>query len=137
MLAAEARRDRPLLERVVERRLALEEIAHTKEEGRDEFLEEQRPGSLVEPHTTTLTVPRLTPRPSLRSCRQSNGRGPPTAADPKRTPPAASAQAPRGRWHRPPRPALRSARARSRWLSGQRRRRRSPCRQRRRIGPRT
>src|ERR1044071_6073527 len=47
MLAAEARRDRALLERVVERRLRLEEIAHGKEERRDELGQEYRSRGLV------------------------------------------------------------------------------------------
>src|SRR5437667_2139464 len=43
MLAAETRRERPLLERIIERRLGLEEIAHGQHEGGDELLEEHGP----------------------------------------------------------------------------------------------
>src|SRR5262245_2597025 len=50
VLAAEARGDRPLLERIIERRLGLEEIAHGEEERRDELLEEHRTGGLIESH---------------------------------------------------------------------------------------
>ena len=48
MLAAEARAERPLLERIVERRLRREELAHRQEEGADELLEQQRLGGLGE-----------------------------------------------------------------------------------------
>src|SRR6186713_2635843 len=48
MLAAEARRDRPLLERIVQRRLRLEEIAHGEKERRYEFGQEQRAGRCVD-----------------------------------------------------------------------------------------
>src|SRR5262249_44934888 len=44
MLAAEARRDCAFLERIVQRGLRLEEIAHGERERRYEFLEEQRAG---------------------------------------------------------------------------------------------
>jgi len=44
MLAPEARRDRPLLERVVQRRLRLEEIAHGEKERRHEFGQQKRSG---------------------------------------------------------------------------------------------
>src|SRR5262245_19347561 len=50
VLAAEARRDRPLLERIIERRLGLEEVAQRQEECRDELGKKQRTGSPVEPH---------------------------------------------------------------------------------------
>src|SRR6185437_4142091 len=42
VLAAEARRDRPLLEGIVQRRLRLEEIAHREEERRYEFGQQER-----------------------------------------------------------------------------------------------
>jgi len=38
----ETRRDRALLERIVQRRLRLEEVAHAEEECRDELLQEYR-----------------------------------------------------------------------------------------------
>src|SRR5712691_13079058 len=47
MLAAEARRDRPLLERIIERRLGLEEIAHAEHERRHELLQEHRARRLI------------------------------------------------------------------------------------------
>ena len=50
MLAAEARRQRAFLERIVERRLRLEEIAHRQHEGLREFLQKQRAGGLIEFH---------------------------------------------------------------------------------------
>src|SRR5690606_17252702 len=42
MFTAEARADRPLLVRVVQRRLRREELAHGKEERADEFCEQKR-----------------------------------------------------------------------------------------------
>src|SRR5262249_35886866 len=48
MLTAETRRDRPLLERIVQRRLRLEEIAHGEEERRYEFGQQQRTGGGVD-----------------------------------------------------------------------------------------
>src|SRR5215467_5256259 len=57
MLAAEARRDRPLLERIVECRLGLEEVAHGEEERRDELLQDQRPGGKLHAHDS-LSFPR-------------------------------------------------------------------------------
>src|SRR6266545_5635197 len=51
MLATEARRDRPLLERIVQRRLRLEEIAHGEKERRYEFAQEKRPGGCVDVDT--------------------------------------------------------------------------------------
>src|SRR5246500_525508 len=47
VLAAEARRDRALLEGIVQRRLRLEEITHGEEERRYEFRQEQRAGGCV------------------------------------------------------------------------------------------
>src|SRR4029077_17720491 len=57
MFAAETWRDRALLERVIERRLGLEEIAHGEHERRGEFLEEHRAGHLVELHAGLLPAP--------------------------------------------------------------------------------
>src|SRR6266436_5515453 len=53
MLAAEARRERPLFERIVERRLALEEVAHRQRDGADEFLQEQRSRRLAQSHDSS------------------------------------------------------------------------------------
>jgi hypothetical protein len=50
VLAAEARRDRALLERIVQRRLRFEEIAHRQEERRDELLQEQRADGFSDCH---------------------------------------------------------------------------------------
>ncbi len=71
MLAAEARRDRPLLERIVERRLRLEEIAHGEEERRDELPQEYRAGRPIESHwrapSMTGRIAPSSPKPSCRS----------------------------------------------------------------------
>ena len=48
MLAPEARADRPLLMRIVDRLLRREELAHRQEEGADEILQQQRFGGLAE-----------------------------------------------------------------------------------------
>src|SRR5258708_19061348 len=53
MLAAEARRERPLFEWIVERRLALEEVAHRQRDGADEFLQEQRSRRLAQSHDSS------------------------------------------------------------------------------------
>src|SRR5215470_11336932 len=75
VLAAEARRQRPLLERVVERRLRLEEVAHRQDEGLDELLQEQRAGSLIQSHDSILrpscpasSPPPRTPRYRAQEC---------------------------------------------------------------------
>jgi hypothetical protein len=47
VLAAEARRQRALLERIIERRLRLEEVLHRQEEGLHEFGEEDGTGCLI------------------------------------------------------------------------------------------
>src|SRR5262249_52963485 len=57
MLAAEPRRDRAFLERVVQRRLRLEEIAHAEEERRDELGEEYRACGLIQSHRVILSAP--------------------------------------------------------------------------------
>ena len=57
VLAAKARRQRTLLERIIERRLRLEEIAHRQHEGLREFLEEQRTGGLIEFHVNLSCRP--------------------------------------------------------------------------------
>ena len=54
VLAAEARRQRALLERIIERRLRLEEIAHRQHEGLREFLQKQRAGGLIKLHRKYL-----------------------------------------------------------------------------------
>src|SRR5690349_8319957 len=51
MFAAEARRDRPLLERIIQRRLRLEEIAHGEKERRYEFGQEKPAGGCVDVDT--------------------------------------------------------------------------------------
>jgi len=58
MLAAEARRQRALLERIIERRLRLEEVPHRQEERLHEFCEENRTGCLIayQPRTTVETL---------------------------------------------------------------------------------
>jgi hypothetical protein len=52
MLAAETRRQRALLERIIERRLRLEEIAHRQEERVHEFLQENRTSGLIKSHVS-------------------------------------------------------------------------------------
>jgi hypothetical protein len=47
MLAAKARRQGALLERIIERRFRLEEVAHRQEERLHELLEENRTGGLI------------------------------------------------------------------------------------------
>src|ERR1700674_5035459 len=54
MLAAKARGDRVLLERIIDRRLRLEEVAHRQEECRHELPEKNRPRRLVAPHGVIL-----------------------------------------------------------------------------------
>ena len=56
VLATKAWRDRPLLEGVVERGFALEEIPHCKQECRYEFKQKHGTGSLIEPHDVILCV---------------------------------------------------------------------------------
>src|ERR1700722_11201080 len=50
MLAAKPRRKRTFLERIIQRRLRLEEVPHRKHEGLCEFLQKQRTGGLIEFH---------------------------------------------------------------------------------------
>ena len=54
MLAAKARRNRSLLEWIVERRLRLEEIAHAEHERGYEFAQEHRAGGEIESHGALL-----------------------------------------------------------------------------------
>src|ERR1041384_7097446 len=54
VLAAEARRQHALFERIVERRLRPEEIAHGEEETRDELGQEQRAGGKIQSHRLHL-----------------------------------------------------------------------------------
>src|SRR5206468_11480984 len=51
VLTAEARRDRALLERIIQRRLRLEEIAHGEKERRYELGEQKRAGGCVDVDT--------------------------------------------------------------------------------------
>src|SRR5882762_7374825 len=51
MLATEARRNRPLLERIIQRRLRLEEIAHGEKERRYEFGQQKRAGCGIDVDT--------------------------------------------------------------------------------------
>ena len=48
-LAAKAGRERPLLERIIQRHLRLEEVAHRQEERRNELRQKDRPGQLIQP----------------------------------------------------------------------------------------
>src|SRR5262249_13859976 len=73
MLASEAGRNRVLLERIIDRRFRLEEVAHRQHDGLPEFGEEYRARSLVQSH--------INPQTRQKSCRQircrSNSRPPP------------------------------------------------------------
>src|SRR5437868_4275699 len=73
MLATEPRRDRALLERIIQRRLRLEEIAHGENERRYEFGQQQRAGCGVDvdTHSDLISV-----------------RAPQIAAPPRRSPPS-------------------------------------------------
>src|SRR3954471_15885060 len=73
MFAAEARRDRPLLERIVQRRLRFEEIPHGEEERRNEFRQQQRArrgvdvdthSDLISEQAPQIAPPRRPPPPS-------------------------------------------------------------------------
>src|SRR5262249_5472583 len=57
MLAAETRRQHPLLEGIIQRRLGAEEIAHGEEETRDELGEEQRARLQVQSHGFLTLAP--------------------------------------------------------------------------------
>src|ERR1700739_3474539 len=72
MLAPEARRDRPLLERIVQRRLRFEEIPHGEKERRHEFGQQKRAGcgvdidthgDLISPQYPQMQAPRRRPPP--------------------------------------------------------------------------
>jgi hypothetical protein len=52
MLAAEARRQRALLERIIERRLRLEEVAHRQEKRLHKLLEKNRTRALIQAHVS-------------------------------------------------------------------------------------
>src|SRR4029077_19812941 len=56
VLAAEARRERAFLERIVQRRLRLEEIAHRQGESLHELPEKCRARRLIQPHGVGLSV---------------------------------------------------------------------------------
>jgi hypothetical protein len=52
VLAAEARRQRVLLERIIDGRLRLEEVPHRQEKGLHEFGQEDGTGSLIQRHVS-------------------------------------------------------------------------------------
>src|SRR6266851_4822553 len=131
MLAAEARRDRPLLEGIVERGLGLEEIAQAEHEGRQKFLQEQCAGGVVQPHGAILSGTARAISLSPRPCRRASSRCRRTSRCRRPAPPAAArtfrARAARAR--------LRSrtargpgSRARAPPPAGHRRRPQRPCR---------
>src|SRR6202040_743972 len=70
MLAPEAWRDRPLLERIVQRRLRLEEIAHGEKERRHEFGQQKRAGCGVDIDTHSDLISARSPRIAARRRRQ-------------------------------------------------------------------
>src|SRR6202035_202888 len=88
MLAAEARRDRALLERIVQRRLRLEEIAHGEKERRDEFRQQQRAGSCVDIDTHGDLISARAPQIAAR--RRPRPPSPATAAKTPSSPAAST-----------------------------------------------
>src|SRR5258705_10107063 len=81
VLAAEAGRDRPLLERIVQRRLRLEEIAHGEDERRHEFGEQKRAGGGVDVDTHGSLISARARRIAAR-----RRRSPPSPATAAKTP---------------------------------------------------
>src|SRR3981189_3214862 len=73
VLATEARRDRPLLKGIVQRRLRLEEITHGEKERRDEFRQQKRARGGVDVDTHSDLI---------------SGRSPQIAARRRRSPPS-------------------------------------------------
>src|SRR5579872_703151 len=86
VFAAEARRNRVLLERIVDRRLRLEEIPHRQHDGLPEFDQKYRARGLIQSH--------VSPRARQTACRrtycQSNSPLPPELR--RRKPKSAAAQ---------------------------------------------
>src|SRR5262245_53313330 len=80
VLAAKARREVPLLERIVERGLWLEEVTHGEHERRRELLEEQRARGLIHFHGAILSGTAFHQRISVspRSSRRASSRCPQT-----------------------------------------------------------
>src|SRR5262249_13554869 len=60
VLATETRAQLTLFERVVDRRLGLEEVAERQPKGADEFAEEQRAGGTIEAHQAVHPVSLMT-----------------------------------------------------------------------------
>src|SRR5262249_56714971 len=95
VLAPEARRDRPLLERIVERGLRLEEVAHPKEERRYELPEKGRAGGVIQSHGAILSgeagrtalTRRISVSTSHPSTRTTRCRTPPPSRATVRPPP--------------------------------------------------
>src|SRR5437879_2715030 len=78
MLAPETRRNRPLLEGIVQRRLRLEEITHGEEERRYEFGQEKRAGGCVDIDTHSDLISARAPR--IAALRRRSPPSPATAA---------------------------------------------------------
>src|SRR6202011_1970432 len=74
VLAAEARRDRAFLERIVERRLGLVEIAHRQGEGLHELLEERRLRGLIQSHLVSFRRARRARPSTAASSRRAAAR---------------------------------------------------------------
>src|SRR5205085_10926657 len=92
MLAAETRGDRPLLERIVQRRLRLEEIAHRQEERRNELPQQQRAGRGLDAHDSLLFLFLLISGQDLRiAVRRRRSRPSPATTAGTPSSPAASA----------------------------------------------
>src|SRR5581483_3146027 len=90
MLTAEARRDRSLLERIVQRRLGLEEVAHAEHEAGDELRQEDRAGRLIQSHGRISRL--LISAPGRRTATRRR-RSPPWPATPAGTPSSRAASA--------------------------------------------
>src|SRR5208282_1721226 len=69
VLATEARRDRPLFERIIQRRLRLEEIAHGEKERRYEFGQQKRARGGVDIDTHSDLIAERSPRNAARQRR--------------------------------------------------------------------
>src|SRR4029077_18638179 len=78
VLATEARRDRSLLEGIVQRRLRLEEIAHGEKERRYKAVQQQRAGCSVDIDTHSDLISARAPR--IAALRRRSPPSPATAA---------------------------------------------------------
>src|SRR6201987_1482818 len=89
MFAAEAGRNRVLLERIIDRRLRFEEVAHRQQQRLPEFGEEYRARGLVQSHIN----PQTRQKSCRRTCCRSNSPPPPELRGRKPKSDAAKARA--------------------------------------------